>query len=150
MNGYDPIMGYLELGMAGEALSELNAMTSVKKKTERHSELLLATQMMLKDWSNATFTAERLCNMNEKECGYFIHAAFCLHEIGDTEGAMNRLLSGPRGLLKEPLYHYNLACYYAMLGQVIPAESALVKAFELDSKLRKVAEKDDDLIGINF
>jgi len=150
VNGYDPIMGYLELGMADEAMSELEAMSAVKKKTERYGELLLATQMMLKQWGDAAYTAERLCDMNTEECGYFIHAAFCLHEIGNTEGAMRRLLTGPSALMKDPLYHYNLACYHAVLGQVEPAESALSRAFELDSKLREVARDDNDLAGITF
>ncbi len=143
-------MGYLELGMADEALSELKAMSAVKKKTERHCELLLATQMMLKEWDVAAKTAERLCVINGEESSYFIHAAFCLHEIGDTEGALKQLMSGPRELMKESLYHYNLACYQAVLGQVKLAELSLSRSFDLDGKLRSVALEDDDLAGIKF
>lgn len=150
VNGYDPVMGYLELGMADEALSELEGMSVVRKKTERYGELLLATQMMLKDWSDAADTAQRLCVMNSKETGYFIHAAFCLHEIGDTEGAMRRLMSGPRELMKDALYHYNLACYQAVLGDLEMAGSSLSRSFELDAKLRAVAMEDEDLVGVRF
>jgi len=150
VNGYDPIMGYLELGMADDALSELEAMSAVKKKTERYGELLLATQMMLKQWTVAAETAQRLCVMNSTETCYFIHAAFCLHEIGDTEGAMKRLMSGPRALMKDALYHYNLACYQAVLGQKEVAGDSLKRAIELDAKLRAVALKDDDLEGVEF
>ncbi len=150
MKGYDPVAGYLELGMPDEAIRELDGMSSVKKKTERHAELLLAAQMMQQEWNQAVDTAKRLCNINEAECGYFIHAAFCMHEVGDTLGAMRHLLAGPRALMKEPLYHYNLACYHAVLDQFEPAQYSLSMAFELDENLREVAKKDKDLAGLEF
>lgn len=150
MNGYDPVVGYLELGMPNEAVEELGGMTDVKKKTERHAELLLAAQMMGKNWTDAVETAKRLCKLNRKECGYFIHAAFCMHEVGNTAGAMSHLLAGPKALEKEALYHYNLACYYATLERFSEAEESLRRSFELDATLREVATKDKDLVKVRF
>lgn len=150
MKGYDPVEGYLGLEMADEALSELDGMSDVKKKTERHGELLLAAQMMSEKWSEAVETANLLCERNVTECSYFIHAAFCLHEVGKTKMALERLLSGPPELRSQALYHYNMACYYSVLGDKHVAQESLSKAFDLDAALKKVAAKDEDLKGVDF
>jgi len=150
VNDYDPVEGDLSIGMAKEAISELEGMSDLKKKTERHGELLLAAQMMLEMWSEAVVTANVLCEKNVTDCGYFIHAAFCLHEVGRTEEALNRLLSGPKSLVKQALYHYNLACYYAVLDDKGLARTSLLRAFDLDISLRDVAQNDEDLEGVDF
>lgn len=150
VNGYDPVSGYLQLDMAEDALLELKSMSAAKQKTERYNELLLAAQMMHGAWKDAAETAQWLCKKDDSENSYFIHAAFCLHESGDTKAALNFLMDGPKPLRKEPLFHYNLACYHAMLDQPVSAMKFLKKSFKLDPDLVKVAEKDKDLEGLVF
>ena len=150
MNGFDPVEGYLELKMADEAMVELEEMSAVKKKTERYAELLLTAQMMLKHWGSASVTAAKLCERNSEKWVYFIHSAYCLHEVGDTERAMQVLESGPKELRKQALYHYNMACYYAVLEEPSIARSFLREALRLDNDLLKVAEEDPDLVGVDF
>ncbi len=136
--------------MAEDAIAELRSMPKTKRKTERYNELLLATLMMQQSWAEAADTAQWLCGKNEKETAYFIHAAYCMHETGDTLAALRFLMNGPKSLLDEPLYHYNMACYHAMLDQPEPALYALRRSFELDPELREVAENDEDLDSLEF
>jgi len=145
VNELDSIEGYLQLEMAEDALVELRNIPSSEQSTERYKELLLATEMMLKHWNTAASTAKELCHINPKEKSYFIHAAFCLHETGDTLAALRQLLAGPKALLEDPLYHYNLACYHAVLENLTDAKSCLTQAFKLDPELKKTAPFDDDL-----
>ena len=148
VNEFEPVAGYLELGMVDDAIAELEQVPSTKKKTERYSELLLAAQMMQQDWNKAAETARILCKMSPKSGIYYIHGAFSLHEIGDTQAALQLLMQGPKSLLSDPLYHYNSACYHAILGNTPPAINFLKKAIELDADLWMVAQEDDDLKNI--
>ncbi len=137
--------GYLQLEMAEDALVELRNMPAKEHGSERYKELLLATQMMLQLWKPAAVTALELCKIDRKEKSYFIHAAFCLHESGNTLAALRQLLSGPKLLFGDPLYHYNLACYHAVLGNLTDARACLDKSFKLDPELEKTASEDSDL-----
>lgn len=145
MNSLEATEGYLQLEMPEDALAELHNTPKEKQGTERYKELLLATQMMLEHWTPAAETARELCKINIKEKSYFIHAAFCLHEIGNTLEALRQLLMGPPVLLGDPLYHYNLACYHSVLGNLKDAQGCLNQAFKLDPDLEELAPKDKDL-----
>lgn len=145
MKDLEAAEGYLQLEMAEDALIELRNMPARDQQSERYKELLLATQMMLKHWKSGAVTAQDLCKANAKEKSYFIHAAFCLHESGDTLAALLQLLAGPKSLLKDSLYHYNLACYHSVLGNLTDARSCLDKSFKLDPDLQMTAEDDVDL-----
>ena len=74
-----------------------------------------------------------------------LHSAFCLHELGQTEAARKVLLDGPATLHAEPVFHYNLACYECMLGNLELARVHLEKTFDLDKKFRDYAKTDPDL-----
>ncbi len=145
MRDLEAAEGYLQLEMAEDALVELRNMPARDQKSERYKELLLATQMMLKHWKSAALTAQELCTANENEKSYFIHAAFCLHETGDTLAALLQLLAGPKSLQADSLYHYNLACYHSVLGNLADARTCLDKSFKLDPDLEKTAADDVDL-----
>ncbi|MGJ8655487.1 MAG: TPR end-of-group domain-containing protein [Akkermansiaceae bacterium] len=145
VNDLEVVEGYLQLEMAEDALIELRNMPSKEQNSERYKELLLATQMMLQLWNPAAATAQELCKMDSREKAYFIHAAFCLHEMGETLAALRQLLAGPKVLLGDPLYHYNLACYHSVLGNLTDAQTCLNKSIELDPELELRAPEDKDL-----
>lgn len=145
MNDLEAAEGYLQLDMAEDALIELRNISTSGQSSERYKELLLATQMMLGHWNPAATTAGELCEMNDKEKSYFIHAAFCMHEVGETLSALRQLLNGPKELLTDPLYHYNLACYHTVLGNLTDARKCLDQSFLLDPELKNTAKEDDDL-----
>lgn len=138
-------MGWLELGLPDEALSELGELPARDRMRRPALELRLLAEMESHHWNAAADTGRLLCLKEPKEARFFIHAAYCLHETGDTLAARDWLLRGPATLIEDPLFHYNIACYLAVLGDCKRAETHLERAFEMDASLRETAQEDTDL-----
>ena len=137
--------GYMELGLFEDARAELVALP--KQAWERGDvlETWVLCQMGERRWEEALDMSRRLCEMQPKEPSGYIHAAYCLHELGRTSEAMDLLKNGPKSLRTKSVYFYNLGCYCAKLGLVDEAKRLLEKSFEIDNGLRRVAKKDPDL-----
>jgi len=140
--------GWLELGLAEDALLELKTLPHAVQHQEHGLVLRLSAEMKRRDWNNASETARLLCLKVADEPMYFIQAAYCLHETGDTLAAFNLLLSGPKALFEMAVFHYNLACYLWTLGHGRRARSHLRQAIALDGAYLETARKDRDLQGI--
>lgn len=137
--------GYSELGMHDDAVSELDAVESGDAGRMEVLETRLLVLMHAKRWKDALAVSRKICRADPEAASGFIHTAFCLHEMGRTGDAKNILLEGPPALLKEPTYHYNLACYEAKLGNFAEAHAHLEASFSLDKKFREFARADPDL-----
>ena len=140
--------GWLELGLADEALYELQALPPEVQRLRAALELMLAAQMDREMWNPASETARLLCLKAEDEPEFFLRAAFCLHETGDTLAACNQLLRGPKTLFEMAIFHYNLACYLWTLGEADRARSHLKQAIAMDDSYLESAREDRDLAGI--
>jgi predicted Zn-dependent protease len=141
--------GYSELSMFDDALAELE---SLPPKAAAHVvvvELRAVILMQARRWKPALEASRALCVLLPDQTGGFIHAAFCLHEMGRTEEARAVLLGGPTSLHAEPTYHYNLACYECVLGHLDLARMHLEKSIELDKKYREFAKGDPDLAALH-
>lgn len=140
--------GWLELGIADEALFELDSLPSDVRSQREVLELTLSAQMVNQSWNSAADTARVLCLKAADEPEFFLRAAFCLHETGDTLAACNWLLRGPKTLFEMAIFHYNLACYLWTLGEAKRARSHLQQAITMDESFLQAAREDRDLIGI--
>lgn len=141
--------GYAELGMTRESLAELDAIEERLQNRPEVLQLRLHHLMRKKSWSRALRVSEMLCRV-APDCGTgFLHAGFCLHQLGKTEEAKKRLIAGPIALLKEPIYYYNMGCYEALLGNVHDAEANLQISFKMDSSFRDLAKRDPDLAALH-
>lgn len=140
--------GWLELGLADEALVELESLPHDARNKRAALELKLAAQMICESWNSAADTARLLCLKAADEPMFFLRAAFCLHETGDTLAACNWLLRGPKTLFEMPISHYNLACYLWTLGDASRARLHLRHAITMDESFREEARNDRDLAGI--
>ena len=140
--------GWLELGLADEALVELETLPTDFRSQREVLELKLAAQMVSQAWNPASDTARLLCLKAADEPLFFLRAAFCLHETGDTLAACNWLLRGPKTLFDMAIFHYNLACYLWTLGEANRARSHLKQAITMDESFLETARDDRDLAGI--
>lgn len=140
--------GWLELGIADEALFELESLPADVRSQREVLELTLSAQMINQSWNSAADTARILCLKAADEPEFFLRAAFCLHETGDTLAACNWLLRGPKTLFEMAIFHYNLACYLWTLGEAQRARSHLKQAITMDQSFLQAAREDRDLIGI--
>lgn len=144
----DAATGWLELGLPDEALAELGDLPDEARHQRVAMELKLAAQMMCESWNSAADTARLLCLQAADEPVFFLRAAFCLHETGDTLAACNWLLRGPKTLFEMPISHYNLACYLWTLGDASRARIHLRQAITMDESFLEEARHDRDLAGI--
>lgn len=137
--------GYSELGLPELAMLELDAVPEEFQHEPMVVESRLSILMQAKRFKEALPHSQELCRLQPDRTAGFIHAAFCLHELGNTHGARELLLSGPASLKAEATYHYNLACYEAALGNLDQARAHLDVSFAMDKKLRDHAKSDPDL-----
>ncbi len=137
--------GYCELTMFDDALAELDALPADVRTEPTVVEMRLMVLMQAKRFGAALVIGRELCSLRPESPVGFIHAAFCLHEIGRTEDARELLLGGPPALEKEATFHYNLGCYECALGRLDSAREHLKKSFEMDRKYREFAKTDRDL-----
>lgn len=137
--------GFLALDMADDALQELASAGARHANDPDVLELKAAILMRRKDFASALKILDFLCRALPFSGDYFMHAAFCLHELKRTQEAKDRLLGAPKTLRKRALYHYNLACYEAQLGALDSARLALDRAVTMDESFRDIAREDPDL-----
>ena len=142
--------GWLELGLADEALIELEALPPEVQALRGPLELKLEAQMAQEQWNSGSETARLLCLKVDDEPEFFLRAAYCLHETGDTLAACNHLLSGPKDLFTMAVFHYNLACYLWTLGEGDRARDHLKQAIAMDESFLESAKQDRDLVGMDF
>ncbi len=137
--------GYHELGMHRDALTELDEIAEEMSGRPEVIEMRLIILMHAKRWKEALAISRKLCAAAPDKAAGFIHAAFCLHELGRTGDAKTLLLAGPVSLQREATYHYNLACYECALGELDDAYTHLQASFAIDRKFREFAKTDADL-----
>jgi predicted Zn-dependent protease len=137
--------GYSELGMLDDALEELGQLDA--EQQDRVEVLRMRVDILLRkrEWEDALGLSLRFCDGNPNQPYGYVHAAFCLHELGRTSEAKQTLLDGPAALLDEPVYYYNLACYDTVLGNLEQAKVYLRASFRLDKSFRELAKTDPDL-----
>ena len=137
--------GYSELGMLEDALGELGQLDA--EQQERIEVMRMRVDILLRkqDWEDALRLSLRFCAVNPNQPYGYVHAAFCLHELGRTSEAKQTLLDGPASLLDEPVYYYNLACYDTVLGNIEQAKVYLRASFRLDKSFKTMAKNDPDL-----
>ena len=137
--------GYFELEMYAEAIKTLDTLSFEDQLHSEVLELRVVVEMKLGRWKRALVASEKLCAVASDAAIGFIHAAFCLHELGRTREAREVLLEGPASLVNEATYHYNLACYECVLGNLETARAYLDASVSLDAKLKEFAQEDPDL-----
>ena len=131
--------GYLELGHDGGKPGGTRHPARPVAGAQRGAAIAPVTPYARAPLELALDASRALCRLEPGGDDGFIHAAFCLHELGRTAEAKALLLSGPSALLSEATYHYNLGCYDAVLGNIEEAQAYLRASFKLDKKFREFA-----------
>lgn len=141
--------GYAELGMTRESLAELDKIQARFQNRPEVLQLRLHHLMRQRKWTLALRVSRKLCRVAPDAGAGFLHAGFCLHQLGKTVEAKKLLSTGPVALLKEPIYYYNMGCYEALLGNVRDAQAHLQISFRMDSSFRDLAKIDPDLKALH-
>lgn len=137
--------GYAELGMLSESLAELDAIEPRFQNRAEVLQLRLNYLMHKKRWAHGLEISRKLCRVAPDSTTGYLHAGYCLHQLGRTAEAKKLLVTGPVALLREPVYYYNMGCYDALLGNIQDAEVNLRISFKMDASFREIAKTDPDL-----
>ena len=137
--------GYHELGLWREAWRELDALSDAAQHRPDILEMRILILINERKWREALAISRQLAEAAPQEEGGWVHSAYCLHELGRTREAVQALLAAPATLREKAIYHYNLACYSCVLGQIDKAREALFRSFALDKRYRDFARSDCDL-----
>lgn len=140
--------GYMQLGLLDEALEELERLTASERLLPECLHLEVAVLVRAEQWLDALERSEELIRRAPQSHHGYLHASFCLHELGRTLEARNRLLAAPVFVTEHALFYYNLACYEAQLKNPGEAANLLRIAFRRDASLREVALGDRDLAPV--
>jgi tetratricopeptide (TPR) repeat protein len=137
--------GYHELGLWREAWRELDGLSDAAQHRPDVLEMRVLILINERKWREALGLSRQLSEVAPQEEGGWVHAAYCLHELGRTREAIQALLSAPESLREKAIYYYNFACYSCVLGQIDAAREALQRSFALDKRYRDFARSDQDL-----
>ena len=137
--------GYLYLGMADEALGELQ---DVPVPEQIESSVMLAkvrVLLHLKEWRNAEVLSLEGSTYHPQEEEFTVQRAFALHQLNKGDEAVEVLLAAPEWIRRTGILHYNLACYEARLGDISTAKQCIRAAIQLNAAMKKNARIDPDL-----
>src|SRR5262249_20242084 len=82
--------------MNRESIVELNAIEKSAQERPEVLQLRLHHLMREKKWAGALRVSRKLCRVAPHCTAGYLHAGFCLHELGKTLQAKKLLLKGPR------------------------------------------------------
>lgn len=138
--------GYLELGMFGDAASEFERIVEEDRVAPPVLDARLSLCLATKEWETATEIGRELTLLDPTMENGWIHWAYALRELGRVEEAQAVLLRAEalHGVTSSIL-HYNLACYFCLLGDLQAARKRLDRACKLEPRWKKDALKDPDL-----
>ncbi len=102
--------GYLFLGLADEALQELQM---IQEAEQYETDVLLARIRVLlhmKKWRSAEALSGRGARLHPDEGEFSVQRAFALHQLKKDDAAAQALLEAPEWIRRTGILHYNLAC----------------------------------------
>ena len=89
--------------MYNEALLELDQILPADQDRLESLRMRIQVLLQIRDWKAGLKLSLRAADLFPQESYGFIHAAFCLHEMGQTQEAKEKLLGGPPSMLEEPI-----------------------------------------------
>lgn len=139
--------GWLELGNAREAQSELDCLSDVAQGLPEVIAVRWGILAHFKKWEQSIVIANRLIDLAPSSALGWIHRSYALHELKRTREARDSLLPAARLFPAVETIAYNLACYECQLGELDKARSWLRRAFKLHDpgELASRAKEDADL-----
>ena len=140
--------GYLYLGMAKEALEELDAVDALEIEDAGVMLARIRVLLHLRRWKAAEKLSEQGEAMHINEEEFTVQRAFALHQMRKGERALQVLGAAPEWVRRTGILHYNLACYEARLGDIKTAKQCINVAIQMNSAMEKKAVTDPDLSGL--
>lgn len=137
--------GYIELGMLQDARTELDALPEPDRLRPEVLGVHCDLYSESKDWVRMITSGRALARVQPENAHGWISWAFALRELQRIPEARDVLLEAERQHARCANLHYNLACYYCLLGELDEAERRLRRTLEIDRTWKESALEDTDL-----
>lgn len=131
-------VGYFELGLAEEALRELDTLPADDQREEDVLELRFVLNQHLGRWEAASHCCEALCRCQGADVDRFIAWAACLHELGEVASCKVAMQQAPPEARRHALWNFHMACYEAMLGRCKSAVGHMEAALAIEPATRSM------------
>lgn len=142
----DYARGYLALGLNDEAVGELAFLTLVDLEDTDSVDVLVDAGMETKNWPAVVNSAQELTKRRPADDKGWIAWGYALRELDRVPEAREVLLRAEaiHGNTCAVL-HYNLACYYSLLGDLSLARKRFARAIKMHPAFAEGGREDPDL-----
>lgn len=137
--------GYLTLGLKTEAAEALAEIVGADREANPVLSLELAVCTERSDWGRGAEVGAVLCEREPAVSGFWIQWAYATRRHAGIPAAREILMRGVGLHPLEAMFHFNLACYEAQLGNLADARAFLDTACGLDAGYAELAKTDPDL-----
>ena len=138
-------VGYLELGMLGEANDEIENLAPELKSSSAVLGVRLEIYRAAEKWSLMEVVARELWKRHPDEPVYWNDLAWTVRRADSINAAHSILLDAVERFPGDAMTHFNLGCYACQLGDIDQAKERVRRAIELDAKFKMLALDDPDL-----
>ncbi|MEK6247495.1 MAG: tetratricopeptide repeat protein [Planctomycetales bacterium] len=137
--------GYLELGMVEHALSTIDQLGR-SDDLEAHVLFLKGEAFRAaRQYKEALKELKRAAKSTPEEIQIWISMGWCYKRTNRTNMAIQSLDQALAIAPGEALIHFNLACYWSLVGNKERALNYLATAFDIDSNYRDLVKDESDL-----
>jgi predicted Zn-dependent protease len=137
--------GFCELGTWQAAWDELETLEPEERALPEVLRIRLGILVALERWEPAGLLAEGMIARGKDSPITWLHAALAIRRHRSIEKARTFLLRAEPSLQGHPSFHYSLAVYECLLGNLPAAKERLARAVRLNPGLQMVALEDEDL-----
>lgn len=136
--------GYLDLKMYDEALREAEAALACNPKDVHAVAIEAAVLWQMNRLKEAEPFMAELAQTHPENTGLWINLAYIRRRTQSLDAAVDTLQRAFSANPKDPLAHFNMACYRAVQHRTEEALELLRNAIDLDPKLRCLAKAEHD------
>jgi tetratricopeptide (TPR) repeat protein len=140
--------GYLEIGLARQALAELQSLGSEAGGDGRVGYLRGEALRELGRYDEAITDLESAVSILPDEIPPYLALAWCYKRTDQLPLAIEMLERALRVDPGQGILHYNLACYWSLAARPRLSLRHLQRALELDDRFRELAHEEPDFIPL--
>jgi predicted Zn-dependent protease len=142
-------LGFVQLNLLTEAAHELDAIPWEDRFSAEVVAARIELHMASKHWDTVVSYATILAQQEPDNVHGWISWAFALRELLRFKEARDVLLEAePRHGTTTAVLHYNLACYYCLMGDIKTAQARLATACRMEASWKTEALTDLDLAAM--